>query len=171
VNARILLLCSLAGCAPVNRENAEIKKTAKAQAEVIQTALIQGDFGKVADLTHPKIVEAGGGKDRMVAMMAAGTKEMKEQGIEFKAMTVLEPSEPVPAGKELYIVVPFILEMSGSGQRFQTKAAIVGISGDGGKTWSFVDTTPGRDALKKVFPNLPDSLDIPKKEAPTLVEG
>jgi hypothetical protein len=168
--ARFLLACFVAGCAPVNRDDVDIKRNAKAQANEIQTALVKGDFEKVADCTHPKVAEAMGGKAKMVAIMTDGTMAMKKRGIEFKAVRIFDPSDPVEAGGELYILVPFKLEMRAPGKRLETNAAIVGISSDGGETWAFVDTTPGREELKKLFPDMPDSLDIPKKQAPKVID-
>jgi hypothetical protein len=151
-------------------DEADVKKAAKSQADEIQSALIKGDFGKVADRTHPKAVEALGGKQKMVAFLTAGIKEMKKEGIEFKLSKMLDPSDPVKAGKELYILVPFTLELTISGKRFQSKGALVGVSSDGGKTWVYLDTAPGREKLKDLLPDLPDSLMIPKPEMPTPVK-
>jgi hypothetical protein len=161
------LLC----CVPVAfADEADVKKAAKSQANEIQSALVKGEFGKVADRTHPKAVEALGGKEKMVVFLTEGIKEMKKAGIEFKATKMLDPSDPVKVGKELYILVPFTLELTISGKRFQSKGALVGVSSDGGKMWVFLDATPGRDKLKDLLPDLPDSLMIPKPEMPTPVK-
>jgi hypothetical protein len=166
----VLLTCFVAGFSPVNCDDADMKKTAKAQAEEIQTALVKGDFAKVADLTHPKAVDALGGKKKMAAFLADGMKAMKEQGIEFKNVKILDPSEPVKAEKDAYIVVPFTLELTASGKKLQSKGAIVGVSSDGGKTWVFLDANPGRDKLKLLLPDLPDSLVIPKQDPPKVID-
>ena len=74
---------------------------------------------------------------------------MSEQGIAIKGATMLEPSDPVMVGKEIYIVVPFDLEMTPPGQRL-TRAEIYprNLLLTVAKTWMFVDTTPGREKLK-----------------------
>ena len=52
------MLCLVVGCSKVSRDNAEIKKAAKAQADEIETALVKGDFArKLPDRTHPKVIE------------------------------------------------------------------------------------------------------------------
>lgn len=169
--ARLLLVCCVAaGCNRTSPEDAAIKKTAKAQAEEIQTALVKGDFGKVADLTHPQVVKMLGGKDKMLAVMAESLTAMKEAGLEFKDLKIADPSDLVKAGKEMYIVVPHSLEMTGRGKRLAVKGALVGVSEDGGKTWVFVDANVGRETIKKVLPGLPDSLSIPKPEAPKPID-
>src|SRR5438045_2512650 len=100
--AQLLIACLWAGlCVPlvVHADDTDIKKTAKAQAEESQAALIKGDFGKLADLTHPKLVEKMGGKEKMVAYLTTEMKKMKEMGYEFKSVKVMAPGDPVRAGK------------------------------------------------------------------------
>jgi hypothetical protein len=155
---------------PVAADDAEIKKVAKAKANECQNALLKGDYDKFVDLTHPKVVEGNGGRKKMTDTMMAGVKELKEKGITFKSVTVHDPSDPIAGEKAMYIVIPTTLEMTVPGGRLTGKRAVLGISNDSGKTWVFVDTTPGRESLKKVFTDLPDKLPIPKNEQPTFVK-
>jgi hypothetical protein len=168
---RVLACLALAALVPLAAaDDAAIKKTAKAKAEECQTALITGDYEKYADLSHPVVVEAGGGRKKMIEGMAAEFKKMKADGTEFKAVKVGDPGDPVAGAKVLYIVVPFTFEIATKVNRVAVKSALLGISGDGGKTWTFVDALPGRDSLKKSFPDLPEKLELPKKEPPTVIK-
>ncbi|MBP3957537.1 hypothetical protein J8F10_20000 [Gemmata sp. G18] len=151
-------------------DDAEIKKTAKAKAEETQNALLKGDYDKLVDLTHPKIVEEMGGRKKMIEGITASVKDMKSKGFTFKSVSVGDSSDSVKTGKELYIIVPFALQMAAPSGRLHTKGALVGVSSDGGKTWAFADATPGREALKKLLPGLPEAIVFPKKEAPTFVK-
>ena len=164
------LVVGLCAASAAQADDAEIKKTAKAKAEECQNALIKGDYEKFADLSHAKVVEAGGGRKKMVESMAAEMKKLKEQGTEFKSVKMSDPSDPVAAGKVLYICVPFTLEIATRNARVAVKSAFLGISEDGGKSWVFVDAIAGRDSLKRSFPDLPDKLVIPKKEPPTIIK-
>lgn len=172
MSARRVLACLLLlGWASVgSADDAEIKKVAKAKAEECQTAFIKGDFEKFADLSHPLVVSAGGGRKKMIEGMAAEIKKMKADGTEFKAVKVSDPTDPVPAGKVLYICVPFTFELATKDNRVAIKSALLGVSDDGGKTWTFVDTLPGRASIKKSFPDLPDKLVFPKQEAPMVIK-
>jgi hypothetical protein len=151
-------------------EDIDVKKVAKAKAEEVQTALVKGEFEKLVDLTHPKAVELLGGKEKMVAKMTKEIKEMETKGFGFKSVKISDPSDPVQMGKQLYLLVPFSLELKAPNARIITKSSLVGVSEDGGKTWVFVDITPGRDKIKEVLPNLPDSLVFPKAEPPTIIK-
>jgi hypothetical protein len=167
VVAFVMALCTTL---PVYADDAEMKKTAKAKAIECQEALIKGNYEAFVDLTHPKVVEGVGGREKMIEKMSTGMKAMKAKGLEFKSAKFSDPSDPVAVGKDLYITVPFTLEVAIPGARGTSNNALVGISSDGGKTWMFIDTGPGRDTLKKLFPDLPDKLPIPKKEPPKFVK-
>src|SRR5688500_15188216 len=125
--ARLALVCLVVGCSKASPEDAAIQKSAKAKAEEIQSALVKGDFGKVADLTHPRVIEGLGGREKMLDVMTRGLAEMKEQGFEFKSVTVLDPSAPVKGGKEIYVFVPFDLEMKVPGKRLTTRGGVIGV--------------------------------------------
>jgi hypothetical protein len=168
--ARLSLVCLVVGCSKVSPEDAAIQKSAKAKAEVVQSALVKGDLGTVADHTHPKIIEDLGGREKMLAVLKRGLDDLKAQGIDLRGVKVLDPSRPVKAGKNTYIHVPMELEMNAPGQRLRDRGGLVGVTSDGGMTWVFADTAPGRAALKKLIPDLPDSLDIPAKGPPTVLD-
>jgi hypothetical protein len=169
--ARLLLLvCLVVGSAKVSPEEAEIRKAAKAKAEAIQTALVKGDFGAVADATHPKVVEQLGGREKMLAVLTKTLDEMKSRGAELKKMDVLDPSALAKAGKDIYVFIPFDLEMKLPGKRVRARGGLVGVSSDGGKSWTFIDTSPGRDVIKKMLPELPDAITFPRKTEPTVLD-
>lgn len=170
---RSLLCCVavlLAAAAGAVADDAEIKKTAKARAQEAQNALVKGELGPLVALTHPKLVEAMGGKDKMAAQVADVLKAMKNKGAEFKSVTILEPGELIRTGNELYLAVPLTLEMTLPGGRVKSQGMLIGVSGDNGKTWVFVDAAPGRDRIKQVLPDLPDAIVFPKKEPPVLIK-
>jgi hypothetical protein len=167
--ARLLLVCLVVGCSKVSPEEAAMQKTAKAQAEETQNALVKGDYGKIADLTHPKVIEELGGREKMIEITKQGLDAIKAGGVEIKSVKVLEPSVPVKSEKAVWIHVPFDLEMKAPGKRISARGGLIGVSTDNGKTWKFIDTSLGRDALKKFVPDMPDKLEIPKMQQPKVV--
>jgi hypothetical protein len=169
---RLLIACAtVGGCALVaGADDAEVKKAAKAKAEESQAALVKGDYGKLAELTHPKIVEMVGGKEKMAAGLTGVMKKLKEQGIEYKSAKMLEPGDLIRSGKDIYVTVPFTLEMVVPGGRLHSKSALIGVSNDAGKNWVFIDGSLGSESIKKVFPDLPDAITFPKQEPPVFVK-
>jgi hypothetical protein len=156
----------LAATIAATADDVDLKKIAKAQAEELQTAIVKGDYAKVAEMSHPKAVKGLGGKEKMVAMMTTKMKAMRDEGYDFKSVAVGEPSDPIASGSSLYLTVPFKMELKVPGGRLTTHGALVGTSGDSGKSWIFIDTTPGREAITKVLPDLPLNLVFPKAKPP-----
>ena len=163
-------VCLVVGCQPVTRDDVQIQQAVKGKAEEIQSALVRGDLATVADLTHANVIEAMGGREKLLAAMARGLREMKACGMEFTSVTVLDPDRPIRVGKSIYLAAPFDLEMTAAGQTLRNRSAIIGASDDGGKTWSFIDAAPGRAVLQKMIPGLPDELFAPKNVQPAVVD-
>jgi hypothetical protein len=160
---RCILVVLAVGCSKLSPEDARIQKVARAEAERLQSALAKGDFETVADLTHENVIMLLGGRKKMLAVLAETHQQLKMQGVTFKDVKMHEPSRPVRVGKEIYILVPFEMELVGPGKKVDAQPSVVGVSDDGGKTWRFVDTSIGRKEIKKYLPNLPDTLDIPTR--------
>lgn len=158
----LVLLCGVARA----DEKPKLKDVLKEKVEALNKAVIKEEFGKVADLTHPKIVKMMGGREKMVATMESSAKEMKSQGYAISSVTVDEASEPVSAGKEMYAVVTFQLEMKAPAGKLLQKSFVIGLSTDQGKTWVFVNGDVDIKTVKQVLPNLPDELKRPEKQKP-----
>ncbi len=147
-------------------QNSSLKEKAKGQVEEINRALINEDFAKILDLTHPRVAELAGGRDKMISMMESSLKEMKAQGVTFRSSKVYAPREPVKAGSHLYIVVPFLLEPKVPGGKLLRKSYVIGVSNDQGKSWVFVNGNSDVNKLKRILPALPAQLKLPEKQKP-----
>ena len=142
------------------------KQVTKEKVEELNAAVIKEDNSKIVDLTHPKIVEMIGGREKMIAVLEAGNKDIKAKGFSFRLSKVDEPSEPVAVGTDQYVVVPFLLEMKAPGGRLLQKSFVIGVSSDAGKSWTFANGDLDIAKLKLVLPKLPDELKVPKREKP-----
>lgn len=163
VRAVVAVAGVVAGWAVAARaDDADVKKVAKAKAEELQTAFVKGDHDKLIGLMPPRVIQAAGGKKKLAAIVAAEAKATQAQKATYKLIEVSDPSDPIRAGNELYLLVPFKLEVTIPGQRVRVDSALLGVSEDGGKSWGFVDVAPGRDKLLKVLPGIPEGLRIPK---------
>jgi hypothetical protein len=156
---------------------ATVKKTVKQKVQEINDAIIKADFGTVADLTHPKVVQMMGGRDKMIATMQTGEKDMKSKGFAFLSTKVDDPSDTVWGGSaaatiagsaELYVTVPFELKMKTPDGKMTVKSFVIGFSTDKGKTWTFVNGDLDPKQIKDVLPNLPDRLKLPEKQKPVM---
>ena len=154
-------------CAATAADDTTLKKVVKAKAEEIHNAIFKEDYNKVIDLTHPNVLKMLGSRDKMIALLESGMKEMKSRGFAFRSATMDDPSDPVTAGDDLYIVVPFLLEMKAPGGKLLQKSFVIGVSSDQGKTWTFVNGDQEMKKIKQVLPDLPDKLKLPERQKPT----
>lgn len=161
----IVGLLLLAGYA-LAADDVALKQIVRARVEEINNAIIKNDFGKVVDLTHPKIVELMGGRQKMVSTMEAGSKEMKAEGIELLSIKTDTPSEAIKSGSELFLTVTFDLEIGTPDGKFIQKSFVIGISGDDGKNWVFVNGDVDVKMIKRILPGLPESLKLPERQKP-----
>jgi hypothetical protein len=151
--------------------DAEIKRDVKAKVEILNDATMKGEYGKIADLTHPKVLEIVGGREKMIALMEKTIQQLKGQGIEILSTKVAEPSDLVKQGEELYVVVSFELKMKLKDGKMTTFGYVIGVSNDQGKTWTFVNSSSNLEAIKQILPNLPAALKLPEPKKPILEKG
>jgi len=140
------------------------KQAAKEKVEDMNAALLKGIYGKVADLTHPSVVKLAGGRDKMRAVVELMAKQLKEKGAEIRSLKTGEPGEPIRAGADLYIVVPYRLEMKAKVGTIKHNSFVIGVSPDSGNTWTFVNGEMTPEQTKRLLPDLPKRLKLPARE-------
>jgi hypothetical protein len=164
-----ILVCLLAVPAVSFADDAAIKKVVKEKVNVMNDAKLKGDYSKLADLMHARVIQSMGGKENMIAQTDKMMKMMKKDGIEFKSFKLGEPSAIVKQGTDLYIYVPNEMTITIKGGKLIQQNYVVGVSPDQGKSWTFAETdSTGR--IKKIFPNLPNELKLPDTKKPVYVE-
>src|SRR5262249_19802435 len=140
-------------------EDVKLIRPAKAALEQMIEAMSNGNYGKVVDLTHPRLVEKEGGRERMTANMKWVMEDTNSNGFTGGASTVGEANQLLRTPKGVFVVFPISTELTGMGGKVAYTSVAVGISEDGGKTWTFVSNPP---AVKKHLPDLlPDKLQFP----------
>ena len=165
-------LVALAVLAPAWAEEKIDTARVEERARALGKAFLDADWAKVADATHPRVIELAGGRDKMIEVVETGMKQIKAQGFSFTAYKVGTAQAPVAGGKTTYVVVPTSLEIAGPGSRIVTDSYLLGVSGDGGKTWAFADGAGLSDPAKRkaVFPDLPEGLKLPDRKPPKVTK-
>lgn len=144
-------------------------KTAEEQAQKCIDATISGDVEKLADLTHPKVIEKAGGREAMIEKVRKGMADLKDQGFNFDAGTVEAPKAIREADGKAYAVVPTTINISFDKGTLKAQSYLLGVSSDDGKTWTFLDGSPGPEAIRKLLPDIPEALELPEKKDPEFV--
>lgn len=141
-----------------------------AQAQEVNDAFRRRDFGRMLDLTYPKVIEAAGGRDKMVASLAKGMKEMEAEGVTVLSSTAGAPTQIVHASEWIYAVVPTTLRVKAQTGTFKTESSMIGISSDHGANWTFIDAG-GKDhkQLLSMLPAPADALKLPAEKEPVKI--
>lgn len=156
----LVLLSSAAFAADGDPERA-VKEQARAACD----AFVHGDLDKFASLTNPKLIEAIGGRERMIQLLKSGQKEMNARGMRLLSASLQPQVELAQGGDQWFAVVPYQLEMGLPAGRALVKTWLLGISADAGKTWTFVDGGKlDADGVKRLFPQFPAKLSLPARQ-------
>jgi hypothetical protein len=143
-----------------------IKDEIRSKAIETSTAMINGKYGTVADLTYPKLVELLGGREKIISMMEEGSAV----GVKFVSVEVGQPTEPRRNGDKLFSVVPTHTTLQGIKQIIQ-ESYLLAISTDNGASWTFLEgagITPKR--LSTFLLELPSGFELPKRPSARVVE-
>jgi hypothetical protein len=141
-----------------------------AQAQEVNDAFRRRDFARMVDMTYPKVVEAAGGRDRMLSSFTREMKEMEAEGVTVLSSTAGAPTQIIHISGSIYAVLPTTLKVKARDGVFQTEASMIGISSDGGKNWTFIDAG-GKDQkqLRGFLPDAVDKLNLPPEKQPVKI--
>ena len=140
------------------------KESAQKLARACAEATVKKDFSKVIDLTHPMVVKAMGGRKVAIRLAEEEMKKTEQDGVKMLSVAeVTSTREDLPFGQAHYCVVPVSFQIKVDDSKYFLRSALIGISIDAGKTWKFVDTSMGEEAVRKFLPDMPKELDFPPK--------
>lgn len=150
----------------------QMKAAAKQQADTCAQAVVRGDYDAFVAWMPPKAIEAIGGKAKLIRTMQDGDKEMKSKGAQMRSAKIGDVMQLRKGKSEAFAILPEFLEMSIGGGILQTESFLLGVSADGGRTWTYIDGAGARTAgsqLRAMFPNLPSDLVLPQKKESVFV--
>ena len=156
----VSLLCAAAAAQEQLSEAAA--KQLQTQAEGCGRAFIEGDFGRLADCTLPKLVELIGGREKMLEAVRRDVEEMKAEGFEPLSSVNSAPTQVVRVGSQTYAVLPVKFKMRTSKEILASDSFMIGVSGDDGKTWKFLSADSTDEArMKLLLPDVVGKLKLP----------
>lgn len=139
----------------------------KARAEESGKAMLARDFGKLADLTYPKVVELMGGRAKMVAYLVRETSKMQSEGFEFLSVNIGQPGAVVKGGDKLFSLVPMTMKMKVPGGTLTGESYLLGIAGSDGRVWTFISGADMDETkLKAIVPEAVGRITLPTSKPP-----
>jgi hypothetical protein len=174
VGAQSPVAAPVAGQSPAVQSSGQSENypTLVAQAQEVNDAFRRRDFARMVDLTYPRVIEAAGGRDRMVESLTKEMKAMEAEGVFVLSSTAGAPTQIIHVSGSIYAVVPTTLKVKAQDGIFQTEGSMVGISSDSGANWTFIDAG-GKDQsqLRKMLPDAADKLSLPPEKQPVKISG
>lgn len=156
---------------PSPSATAESYPSLEIQAKELIDALLRKDLDRFIDLTHPKVVELGGGREKMRATMKQQLEQTEAEGVAVLASSIGTPTQVIHDSGSIYVVMPNTLKVKAQAGTFQTESTLIGVSGDNGVNWTFVDASGKDDGeLKKILPGVADKLNVPPAKQPVKVD-
>ena len=146
--------------------------TLVAQAQEVNDAFRRRDFARMIDLTYPKVIEDAGGRDKMVLGLTKEMKAMEAEGVFVLSSTADAPTQIIHVSGSIYAVLPTTLKVKAQDGVFQTESSMIGISSNGGATWTFIDAG-GKDQkeLRSILPDAVDKLNLPPEKQPVKISN
>jgi hypothetical protein len=158
------LLASVVAAGELGAQGNASADAAMRDGNAMYEAFRQGDLPRFVSYTYPGLLKALGGTKRVVELLEEGRAKMATEGFSFTAGRVGAPVTMVKAGAELHALLPLTQRLTAPGGELQVQGHLLGISADGGKSWTFIDTerlTP--DNVRQVVPGFNSALALPGK--------
>ena len=161
----VLVICLLSITA-----SAQYETTIKIQAMDMAKAILAKDVEKAVQYLPPKLVEASGGKAKVLTVRDSLNKFMQQFGAEIKKITIGNPAKVVAYKDQLQTTIPQITQIRFMQGTVVIESTLIAISEDKGKHWYFVDTNIYRsNKLKEALPSLSPELVIPPMKKPEMI--
>jgi len=139
----------------------------KTQAMDMARALLKKDYATFTRYMHPEILKKAGGQEKLIEKMDTINARSKEFGAEIKKVVIGNPGPVISYKNELQCVLPQTTEMQTVFGKLELETTLIGISNDGGKTWTFIDTSIYNiKDVKATLPSLSSDLVIPPAKQP-----
>jgi hypothetical protein len=115
------------------------KEAARRDGRAMYDAFYSGDLERYASYTDPGLLKLIGGKQKIIANIEKERPKMAAEGFHFLSAEVGEVTQLVDAGGELQVMLPLNQVMTALVGEVHLSGYLLGVSRDGGKTWTFID--------------------------------
>jgi hypothetical protein len=157
---------------PTASAAAESYPSLTARTKEICDAFNNKDYLKVLELTYPKVIETGGGREKMIATMKNEIKGMETEGVALLSTTPGSATNFVHDAGWIYAVIPITVKLKAQDGIYQTEGTLIGISADGGTNWTFIDAAgEDEEKLRMLLPNTLEKLKLPAEKAPVKISS
>lgn len=169
----LLLLCLLVSPLQQTKAGAIDREKLKQQAQELSDAMVNGNYARAADLTFPKLVRLIGGRTQFIAVLEKEMAEIKSDRFRLSSISVGEPHDVIHVNRQHFAIVPTTMRFKVPEGTLVGEAYMIGISADGGKNWTFIDSAKSgnKDQFRTLVGPAADQLKLPEEKRPVLYRG
>jgi hypothetical protein len=122
-----------------------------------------------ADCMPAELVRMLGGREGAIATLERGAKQMAVEDARIESAEIDPPTRISVGTKRTFAILPQRVTVRSPEGRLVQRSFLLGVLGDDGKTWKFVDGVKlDRATAERLFPDLPDELTLPISSPPEL---
>lgn len=138
-------------------------ETAHHMASQSIAAFRTNDFQAYVRFIHPVMIKDAGGRETMVQITRHSKVTLDEQTDGYDT-SVKQPTRLIQGTENLYTIVPqkVTLQLK-SDQTINRDSYLLGVSGDNGRTWKFVDGGTDAAKIRQLFPDFPANERLPNE--------
>jgi hypothetical protein len=119
---------------------ADISTNATRDAARLVVCMKAFDAACVNSLTNTKVFEDHGiSRDQLDQQVGAMYQQMKGAGARYSRFELGAPRPPFVSRDVTYLFIPYDMVLKGGGRYVTAKSFFIGVSGDSGISWKFVD--------------------------------
>jgi hypothetical protein len=128
------------------------------------------DYEGIVSCMPDEAIKLLGGRSTIIDIIRKGNAEMARAGARFEQSLIDPPSEVSKGDKRTFAVLSQVAVVRVPEGRLRQRTFLLAVSSDDGHTWKFVDGVElNRELAKKLFPDFPSSLTLPRVGQPELV--
>lgn len=143
----------------------------KQTAQLLADAFIKQDYDTFLNYMYPKVITLGGGREKTKTIIIDAMNEIKSEGLTFRSVTLGPVSKIYKAGTELHCKIDQYLKLNVEGGYLSSISPLLGISTDGGETWTFVSAGDlNEKKIKTLFPDFNHELVLENSSVPIFHE-
>src|SRR5215470_6604807 len=135
-----LLACALVPAPAVPADAADPAASALRDAQQLVECLRALDAHCAARYTNTRYLEEqGASREELIAAAAELDADLKSLGARYTRFDLEKPGAPFAGDGRLYAFVPYTQTLEAGDRKATVQAFFIGISGDAGASWTFVD--------------------------------
>lgn len=135
------------------------------QSKKMAKGFMNKEYNTLLKYTHPNIIKMGGGKTKIIQLIAKEMNTIENNGFKFTEVAMGQPIQVIKTDKNIQAILPQTIVLSKFDKDVKSITYLWAISYNNGKNWFFSEVNQSsRKRLETAFPEMNKKLNIPSKK-------